>query len=178
MITRFFAPQLVNNFSVNALETFSEKGIINPCTFALVQEIVDFLPKGLGAVYHRLIFIFIYFAVLATVILLSLKAILKINSQKIEDKGKWLVFFICLVYALVAPRFKDYSYIILIPPTYFIMQKMRGIKAGTLFFVLVILSAKGVTLPGFDYICYFLWNYYPLFLAFMVWGVYLYELRD
>jgi hypothetical protein len=86
------------------------------------------------------------------------------------------VFLVCLVYALIHPRFKDYAYILLIPPSFYIIMNSRVTKASPFVFFLAVLVYPPFIVPGTDIIFMFFWKYYALMAAFVIWGMYLYEI--
>ena len=87
-----------------------------------------------------------------------------------------ILFLICLVYALIHPRLKDYAYMLLIVPCYYIMKTTRVNKAFGFIFVLSILAAPHLLLPGFDILSALAWRYFPLMIAYTIWWLYLYEI--
>jgi hypothetical protein len=169
-------PHLFSNFISNALYTFSEKGPINPSSFSFFQELSQFFSSLLGMPMISRTFPIPYLALATIVILSSLSVYFLLRQLKIQDKDKWIIFLFCLVYALINPRFKNYSYILLLPPAYFLIKKISCIKAGTLFFLLLIIQVAYIALPGMNNVAYFLWNYYPLVISYFIWGLYLREI--
>ena len=85
------------------------------------------------------------------------------------------VFMVSLVYALIQPRFKDYGYILLLVPSYYIIKNTRYTRIAPFLFLLFILSDR-MMLPIAASIYDIIWAYYPLFVAYCVWGIYLYEI--
>jgi hypothetical protein len=171
-------PGLFADF-VRSAGQMQESDIRNPATFPLVRDLLLLLSKYTGIAvpeYTSFYVIIPFYAVIAAVIFISWRAYVRINSTEMKDKEKIVVFLFCLVYALILPRFKDYSYILLLVPSYFIIKRVTYIKAYPFLFILAILSAQHVVLPGFNVVCLVLWSYYPLMLAYFVWGLYLHEI--
>ena len=77
---------------------------------------------------------------------------------------------------LIHPRFKDYAYILLITPAFYIIVNNRVMKANPFVFFLAILVYPPLIVPGTEIIFMFFWKYYPLMVAFVIWGMYLYEI--
>ncbi len=119
----------------------------------------------------------IIFSIAITGILFaSWKAYRRLRYTEREDKERLFLFLACLVYALILPRFKDYSYILLIVPAYFILKELTYWKAKPILFILIILpSPINASLPGISLISRVIWEYYSLFLAYSIWGLYIYE---
>ena len=170
------SPELFSCFIANAIHTTHERGIINPSTFSLIRDLCQQTLRISNVSLLNKIALAIHFVVACTILYVSRSAFARIKSLKDEDKNKWIIFLACLCYALINVRFKDYSYILLILPTYFIIKTVRINSAGLLLFIASI-SAANVTLPGAPVVAQFFWNYYPLFVAYLVWGLYLNELR-
>jgi len=166
-----FMPQLFANFLSNAILTTSERGAINPSTFALIQDIFYFInaktrmgispwvPKGAALIFDL--------AVIGAFVC----GFQKIKLSNIKDKEKIILFLFCLLYALVHPRFKDYSHILLIVPTYFILIRPLPVKAIYVFFVLFLVSFT-FFLPGEKFLFNVFSEYYSLILVYFTCGLY------
>jgi hypothetical protein len=71
-------------------------------------------------------------------------------------------------------RMKDYAYVLLLVPSYYIIKKPHFFRAFPFLFALSILTAaKNVTLPDMGSIYLVMWEYYPLLLAYLIWILYL-----
>ena len=93
-----------------------------------------------------------------------------------ENRQMLDVFLVCLAYALIHPRFKDYAYILLVVPAYYIIMSNRFTKANPFVFFLAILLYPPFIIPGTETIFMFFWKYYPLMVAYAIWAMYLYEI--
>lgn len=154
----------------------SEQGIMNPSSLAFFKSVAISLSQ-LGWLSRPSLFQWsLYLCWIAAVALVSWKLLRKMDAS---DNGEvmWAINFMCVVFVLLSPRFKDYSYIILLAPTYFLLTRMRVVRPYHLGFVLCILSAQYVTLPGLRLVTAALWHYYPLALAFFVWVGHVIELH-
>jgi len=177
LMTYMVNPSMFHDFMINATRTTVENGRINPSTFSILRDILQLLSKATGIVAVEKANPLCYLIVTTVIIFISLPAFNYLKSFKIEDKNKWIIYLTCLIYSLINIRFKDYSYIILIVPTYFIMKEVSCIKISTLLLFLAAISAFGVTLPGLKALYDLLWNYYPLVLAYFIWGLYLCQIN-
>jgi hypothetical protein len=176
LATYLFEPHLFSNFIANALNTAKEQGIENPSTFSFTRELSQSLSKITSVSAFSKAYLIFYSIIIMVVISVSWLAYISITNLRIQDEKKWIIFLMCFVYSLICPRFKDYSYIILIVPTYFTIKRVSCIKPYILLFIFTVISAVYVTLPGLKIIVYFLWNYYPLIVAYCLWGLYLCEI--
>ena len=122
------APKLsadyVDNFIFTLAEKGGERGAVNPSSQALINDVVSFFTVViLGVGWQNLYGLPFYLAYLAFVYFLSKPVFINLlKSNKVGDKLK-LVLFSTLVYAIVIPRFKDYSYILLIPAAYYLLTR-------------------------------------------------------
>jgi hypothetical protein len=166
-----FRAYLHNAFGSGSL-TFGEIGAVNPATLPLVGDTISLfvwpIPKTAALA--------LYLAVVAVVILLTWRTIIRLNSSKVEDRSILLVFLVCVAYALILPRFKDYAYILLLAPTYFIVRRVNYVVGFAIILgAELVLTATKVpdTHPsGWS----FPFGYYPLVLAYCVWLLYIYTI--
>ena len=170
-------PDMFAGFVRNALTVVGESGVVGPSTEKFVKEIFAILSPLIGPVPPFAVSAVI-FGLAALVVILSGRAILILKRGPIEhpDREKIALFLVCLVYALIHPRFKDYAYMLLIVPSYYLMKTTRLKKAFPYLFILCILAAPHLMLPGFDLLSSLMWRYFPLMIAYAIWGLYLYEL--
>ena len=176
LISYMASPLLFVGFVSNASTRLEESGVVNPSTLQLIKDSFELLAYKTGIVVPNGAQFLLYFVVIGIVLFVTWRAFIVLQSVKVRDKERIELFLACLVYALILPRFKDYSYIFLLVPTYFIIKKDHYIKAYPFLFIITILSVHNITLPGFDIIFNFLWRYYPLIVAYGVWSLYLYEI--
>lgn len=170
-------PDMFMGFVRNALTVVGESGAVGPSTEKFVKEIVALLSQMLGPVSPVVISALVL-GLAALVVFLSAKAyiLLKGAQKGPPERDKMILFLVCLVYALIHPRLKDYAYMLLIVPSYYIMKTTRVKKAFPFIFVLSILAAPHLLLPGFDILSAIMWRYFPLMIAYTIWGLYLHEI--
>jgi len=172
-------PRLFMQFLSRAstiLELPSDYGIISPAPRQLIKSFVSFLARRDLIVYPLVVQWSLYLSVVFVIAGLTWNAFRNLDVSTDED-AKFAINLMCLLFVLVSPRLKDYSYIVLLLPTYFIMQRISAVRAYPLLFILSVLSIQNITLPGFDSIARVLWSYYPLGIAILIWIIYLVELR-
>jgi hypothetical protein len=150
---------------------------MNPATMALIKDLLKMCQKNFGLILPKISGFIIYVIVVTALVVLSMRSYRLIKYIGSEKK-KILIFLSYLLYALTVPCFKDYSYMLLIVPTYYIIMKTNYAKVYTLFFILAIISAKYITLPGLNVVYYFVWDYYPLLIVYFIFGVYLCEIAQ
>lgn len=94
-----------------------------------------------------------------------------------QPPGLGHVIHFCFIYALLMPRFKDYSYILLILPAIVIATTViRSLDARVIAVIVLALAAPIVSpLPYSRAVLGLLWSYYPLLLTLTVWLLYVRE---
>jgi len=121
----------------------------------------------------------LFYATIAVVLGVTFFRLKRIRfGRKLEDP-RILIFLVCVIYVLVLPRFKDYSYVLMIVPAYYVIK--RFVSEGSVYpwiLIFFLSTPIHVNLPGFNGFFTFFWNYYPLFLAFVVWILYLFLLSS
>ncbi|MGD9085406.1 MAG: glycosyltransferase family 87 protein [Desulfobacterales bacterium] len=170
-------PEMFMGFVRNALTVVGESGAVGPSTEKFVKEIFALLSQLSGPL-PPVIISAVVIALAALVVFLSGRAyfLLKGTRTGHPDCDKMILFLVCLVYALIHPRFKDYAYMLLIVPAYYIMKTTRLKKAFPFIFILSVLAAPHLMLPGFDFLSSIMWRYFPLMVAYIIWGLYLHEI--
>ncbi len=170
-------PQMFRPFLAAAKGTLVERRIISPTTIGLIIESFDLLARRQGIVINMEWQITIFIFIVALVSTFSYRAYLVLKRQQPEKRDKIIVFFLCLIYTLVALRMKDYAYVLLLVPSYFIMKRPHFFKAFPFLFALSVLSAtKNVTLPAMGSVYLIMWEFFPLLLAYLIWGLYLHAI--
>jgi len=176
LIQYLIVPDMVTSAIQNAFAVVSERGTIVPSTFTLISDVVKWLSKDLGPATPQAIQFAILAVFAAAVIVLTHRAHARLVSAKVENRQMLEVFLVCLVYALIHPRFKDYAYMLLIVPAFYIIMNNRFTKANPFAFFFAILLYPPFIVPGTEIVFMFFWKYYPLVVAYVIWGMYLYEI--
>jgi hypothetical protein len=169
-------PDMFTSGIRNAFAVVSERGNIVPSTFTLLSDIFNWLSKNADVTTPRAIQFTITLIFAAAVIFFTYKAYIRLNDLKVKNKRMVEIFLVCLVYALIHPRFKDYAYILLIVPTFYIIVNNRFTKANPFIFFLAVLVYPPFIIPGTEIVFTFFWKYYPLMIAYAIWAMYLYEI--
>lgn len=157
-------PQAARMFVQNAANIGSAEpgGEVNPCALAFILEVttkamerisaLDGISPAFAAKFPQ-----------AAYVLALLAAVGFSLRHRLDLRGK--IFLALLTLALVAPRMKDYSYVLLLLPTFELLRLRltRGAGEGMLLLAVAALLA----LPGLDD----LWRYRPLLLAAWVWVI-------
>ncbi|MFN0062879.1 MAG: glycosyltransferase 87 family protein [Myxococcaceae bacterium] len=174
-------------FSLNALlypeglwaffqqaSSIDERGFINPSMLAFVQDVADKLtawfmnrPVAIGR--------WVYGVVALVVVAMSARVgVIHRRRVGIPDR-RVLVLFACAVYALVAPRFKNYSYILLLAPAAWLVWGSKISKHLPIVFALVAFPMVG-TFEQTSVFITFMVPYMSLLAGVWIWASYRREL--
>ena len=175
LIQYIIVPDLFTGFIKNALIVVGESGDVVPSTNKLIAAILELIAPLTGLTVTEPLGSGIFIIVAAAVVFFSYKACLRIKHTGADKRAMLEVFVVCLVYALIHPRFKDYGYILLLVPSYYIIIHMRHTKLAPLLFIMFIMSNR-MMLPIAASIYDIVWNFYPLMVAYCVWGIFLNEI--
>lgn len=119
------------------------------------------LPYRMSLVYAS------YGLTVISVLLISIRGYFKLRMKNEINLKIYTVLFFCLTYALIIPRFKCYSFIILIPAFLYIIISFRTYRYA---YLIVPLGLIPVSTPLFkDEAITRIFQYYPLLLAFLIW---------
>lgn len=177
LLQYFLWPDLLLAFLGAARGTLVEKRIIAPTTIGFILDAFDQLAKRQAIVINIEWQIALFVAIITAVLILSYKAYRRLIKSSCEDTQKIILFGLCLIYALINLRMKDYAYVLLLVPSYFILKTKSQAKAFPFLYVLSILTAaKNTTIPGTGTMFLLVWEYYPLLLAYLMWALYLKEI--
>ncbi len=176
LVQYLIVPDMFTSAIKNAFAVVSERGNIVPSTFTLISDVFKWLSKNAGLATPPAIQFAILAVFAAAVIMLTYRAHARLKSTKVENRPMLEVFLVCLVYALIHPRFKDYAYILLIVPAYYIIMNNRFTKANPFVIFFAVLVYPPFIVPGTEIIFMFFWKYYPLMIAYAIWGMYLSEI--
>ena len=83
----------------------------------------------------------------------------------------------CLAYSLLVPRFKDYTYVLLIAPAFEAVLRESGRRKAGRWLMLPFLLSAGSPIFEANLPLALFWQYYPLWLAIALWLYYAREIR-
>jgi len=176
LVQYMILPEHFTGFIRNALTVVGEIGEVVPSTYKLVSDVSQSLGKLAGIAVPQAIQFTVVGIIAAGVVFLTYKAYVQLKHSEMADKEMIVVFLVCLIYALIHPRLKDYMYLLLLVPSWYIIKNIRYTKIAPFLFVLFILSCQRLMLPIASSVMSLIWAYYPLMVAYCVWGIYLYEI--
>ena len=175
LIQYLIVPDLFTGFIKNAMIVVGEKGGVVPSSYKLIAALAESIAEITGMTIPLSFESAMFIILAAAVVFFSYKACMRLKRLEVKNRPMIEVFMVCLVYALIHPRFKDYGYILLLVPSYFIIKNIRYTKIAPFLFILFIMSHR-MMLPIAASIYDLVWAYYPLMVAYCVWGIYLHEI--
>lgn len=140
----------------------ADRGSINPSVGALIRDIVSRLP--IDTTLSGTLGVILYGLVVVVVGTMAWRAFDRLGKASIDppEKRMWGVIVWCLVYALILPRFKNYSYVLLILPAYFVIVNAGFVSGKAVVVVLAVLStAPQSWVPLHRTALAFFWDYFP-----------------
>lgn len=144
----------------------------NPSTLALIEfGAGQFSRLGLNEAAISNLSLAAYVIVIGAVFWWTARHIRPLLNKQSAHNSVYLIYTACFAYALMLPRFKLYSFILLIPAALYVI---RNCIKGDSFWILFILVALSIDpkLPG-QSILSGLWYYYPLLVTFVLWIIWL-----
>jgi hypothetical protein len=176
LIQYIIAPEYFTGFIRNALTVVGESGKVVPSTLKFIGELSQTLAQLSGIAMPKGIELAVVGLIVCGIIYLTYRAWYKLKNNEMANREMTEVFLVCLLYALIHPRLKDYMFLLLIVPSYYIIKNTRHTKLAPFLFILFVLSCERLVLPIFSSIMSLVRAYYPLMIAYCVWGIYLYEI--
>lgn len=163
-------PALLHDFFTVA-PALDERGTLAPGTLAFIRDVLD-LARGPhfseGSRADEAGFLIAALAVGG----LSAFAVVRHRRLAAEPNAKAIIYFTCLAYALLTPRMKAYSYILLLIPTLYVLRAMPRrmlVPAAAAVLALLVVFPNGTTLFPFRVLSQLLYPYLPLAAAFGTW---------
>jgi hypothetical protein len=148
--------------------SFDERGGINPSSLALLRDIYDYLlGRGVLPEWEGLPWLG-YLAWVVGVMLITRRAAARHPSR---DPRTW-IYVGCLAYVLVAPRFKNYAYILLLVPAYELLRGWIAVRSERALLLVLMLSGSPPVPFGFSAAAgQLIAGYYSLLGAGLLWGL-------
>lgn len=178
MLNRVLDPRMWELFWSSA-QQLDERGWANAAMLPLLRDLLDLASAGSSS--RTLLDEGAYLVSAAAVGLVSLVALLRYRDRAPQFDRALVICFACLVYALVLPRFKDYSAILLLIPTLYLVRspwRTHLVPIGICIIGCLVLFPRATSsLPiraGFA----LFQEYVPLFARFAIWGGYLMWMRQ
>ena len=145
----------------------TEIGIINPAILPFIRDIIGNSGKA-----YELILYFLWILAVFFISYFVSKHILKRDFSSLKKK-KYLFFLWCLVYPMIMPRFKDYTFIFLLPIFYYsLLEIVKKSKGRVLKFIAVFLLSFSFFVLGTGAKPIIALDYWPLLITITSWIVF------
>lgn len=179
LVSRAAEPELFLAFLENAAKTNTESKILNPSSFAFSNDLVGLLFGGGGEPVNPALGKGLYASIVLVVLGLTGWAMRRLRRVEAPQRYTLYVFLACFAYALCVPRFKDYSFVLLVAPAAHIVYTYASqVSARPLVLVLLCLPLINIPMPGLQSLALIVPDYYPLLVAALLWVLYLCYARD
>jgi hypothetical protein len=164
-------------FIRGAASVNTKGGILNPSSFWLFRDACALTAMRTGLAIPEAVPGVLWACFTGAIGYVTARACGALASRRAGDREMLMVCITSAAYALLLPRFKDYSYILLLLPTYLLIRNIGSARAYVLLLVMAMVPSPATgnyyVLPVYGIAFHrLLWPYYPLVLAFIVWLLY------
>jgi len=154
----------------NTNSSLDERGSENPSSLALLRDVMHLGANVPGLADNRTTGTLVYAAFLLALLVVLARVIWSERQKFRNADPKLLLYFGCALFAVVMPRMKDYTYILLLMPTLFVLRdigKRSMVPDYLLLAVGLMICAQSpqTYVPRLVSLVYLLQSYLPLFIA-------------
>jgi hypothetical protein len=169
IIEPFYSYEYIKNFTSNAIE---EGGISNASSLEFIKSILELI-----AIKSKIFSVIFYLFFISFISIITYKFLTKNKFYEKQSNKILSILFIVLSISIILPRFKDYSYITIILPVFYIIILNK--KKDVFIFLLFIctLSSKNVSIPIYSQILNLIWDYFSFIIALISWVMYVKEIK-
>jgi glycosyl transferase family 87 len=163
-------PTLLRDFFSVAPE-LDERGTLSAGMLALVRDAFDLVGGGEFSGRTRADEVF-YLITAFAIGILSLLAIVRHRRTASQPDSKAILYFACVAYAVMIPRMKVYSYILLLIPTLHLLMTLPRrtlVPAAAAALAAVVVFPHANSLFPFRLVSRLFYDYLPLVCGFGVW---------
>ena len=176
LITYAVTPRLTIEFFQSIPKNVGEFGRLNPSSLTLVQDLSAVARNAYGVTVSPVIEIAVYAALAAAVAVPTIVVTKRVAATSAANRVEVIAYVVFLAYALAMPRFKNYSYMLLIVPTFYIATRSTRLPRALPLLIIACLPVYSwVTRPENITL---LANYSQWLIALGAWGLYLHEIHN
>jgi len=175
LLTYALSPRLTVEFLQSISKNFGERGRLNPSLGPLVLDVTEHVKRAYGVTLTSVVQAAIYLTITAAVLVPTTVFVRRIARTEAANRMEVSLYLMLLAYALVMPRFRNYHYMLLIVPTYYIATRSTALRPAIPLLLIACLPiyswitrADNITLIA---------NYSQWLIALGAWALYLHELR-
>jgi hypothetical protein len=166
------APELFVAFLDNVRALGWEQKEYNPSTWALLLDAGNHFLGALEGIDVPRLMLTLYGLIAIGVLATSWFVWRRLRCGPAAMRPVHEVFLACFSYALLVPRLKNYSFILLLVPAYWVISTHRSPRPFFWMFLLLIFPTVHLELPLVEQVQPYLVHYYALLLAYLLWGTY------
>ncbi len=186
ILNLLWSPGLTGNYLglfSNANLRMDDRGANNPSSLAWFRDLIDLTSYAPGLPYNRLSGTIAYGVFLVALSLIMIRAGWNLRASLRRADPRLLVYLGCALFTVAAPRMKDYSYMLMLLPTLFVVRDLnrRAVRTDYLLLavgLMIVAQPQQSNVPGVTDLVYMLQSYLPLYLAGGVLVYVLGALRD
>jgi hypothetical protein len=169
------SPGLTTAFAESVTRNVGERGHVNPALLPLVTDALAVLGTRFAVATGSSAELLVYFLIAASIVAATTFAARRAAASTAPHRLEVVLYLLLLAYALVMPRFKNYHYMLLIVPTFYIATRSTRLREAVPLLVLA-------CLPIFSWITSeqnlrLLAEYSQWLIALGAWGLFLYEIN-
>ena len=164
-------PELNRNFMKALNDAGSEPGV---SSWWLIRDAVRWCQWRMGVDVLRAVEVAVYVTVASLACIISVITLKRTSASKRADALLWRISLACLLYAVIVPRLKEYNYILLIAPAFFVLKSLPPRSLLMLATALVMFpTATNFLVFGkmFEPFYRAISGYSPLLCAWLVWAL-------
>jgi len=163
-------PEMFSSYLRNVMSISERASESNYATLSLLQDDADWFT-GHGLSVPTLLPFVVYALIGLAVLIATFVAVKGGGWSRFRTDRRLQVLLISVLFALLMPRMKSYSYMLLIVPGYFLIRNYLPRRLAAGLFVILLLGFHNLGPVGESLGSVAL--YIPLFAAYLVWWLYL-----
>lgn len=168
------SPNLFNGFMQNLHEP-AGRGIVNPSLYQALVDGQGFFERHAGIHLPGWFAVLLFCLSSACILILAVWGIRTLSRQGRPNRELLIVLFSCIVYALLMPRFKDYSYLLLLVPAWYLLFRSDLVRSPRIAAIAVMIPFHPAV-AGLGILTTF-WKFYPLMVSIILFVFYLQYIR-
>jgi hypothetical protein len=179
-LNRFLWPQWFDYFNHNARTVAGTRASNSPTTWAFIRDAADWLQQKRGFQVPVPALVGIYAVMSLAAMAVSWVAFMKLRRSATSEADVWRICLMCLLYALVVPRFMRYSWLLVIGPAFFVVvaQPKKNLLIPVCGFLLIF-SYRGIENLSSTLLGSLGWmasDYQCIFAAWLLWALCFYSI--
>lgn len=166
-LSAILRPDLLTGFVTNLPIPQGSGNEYNPAFFLFVRDLVRMsgVVPGLDAAKRPALLLWAVSASLMAIV--SLRTMIRLKVTENREGRVLLITLFCLTYGLLHPNFNNYSYILVLVPSWIVITRTLSVSRSGWALFLLPMFPFGSHLPGVAGLT----GYYPLFILGLMYGL-------